>query len=411
MLQEKLLDKKPVSRLYFLLAMAHLLIAAFIGILIRWHFLHPIPYFNYNHWLHAHSHITFLGWIFLGLLAFINFYFEESAEFPRHKFKILVGWIVAVNAGMLIFFPIQGYGPISIFFSAVHMILAIYIFSLYNSFFKQQNTLGFQLIRWGFIFMIISGFGPVTLGPIVALGYKQTEWYDFAIYFYLHFQYNGFFTLTILGLIIHHLGKNHSLYLERIREPVIYGLVLAVLLTFFLSVLGSDPGLVFYLLGGLGAVIQIVIVILILITVLRYYTSFFQRDNVYINILLIISLTCLETKLYLQFLSGIPTIADYVFHDRNIIVVYLHLVLLGFLTSFLIGWWFKLNPSRMKTYFYWSILNYTLGFLGSETILLLYILKVFRNFVFPYQMLFFFSVFIFLGISGIATGYLYPKKM
>lgn len=401
-----MLNKTPVSRFYFLLAMAHLLIAALIGVMIRWHFLYPIPHFNYSHWIHAHSHITFLGWVFLGLMAFVNFYFEKSENFPRKKFIILAACMVVVNAGMLISFPIQGYGPVSIFFSAVHMILAIYIFFLYNPFLKQEGSMGYQLLRWGFIFMMVSGIGPLILGPIVAFGYKQTQWYDFALYFYLHFQYNGFFTLAILGLIIHHLEKQHPLFLENIRKPIVYGLVLAILLTYFLSVLGTKPPLAFYLLSGLGAVIQIVIVILILITILRYYTSFFHRENIYINILLVISLTCLETKLYLQFLSGIPAIADYVFHDRNIIILYLHMVLLGFITSFLIGWWFKLNPSRMKVHFYWSILNYMLGFLGSETILLLYILKVFRDFVLAYQILLFFSIFMFLGLGGIFIGFL-----
>jgi len=391
--------------------MAHLLIAALIGVLIRWYFLYNLPHFNYNHWIHAHSHLAFLGWVFLALMAFINFYFERSENFPVRKFKILAGWIVITNLGMLISFPIQGYGPVSIFFSSIHMLLGVYVFFLYHPFLKRQGSLGFQLVRWGFIFMIISGIGPLMLGPIVALGYKQTPWYDFAIYFYLHFQYNGFFTLAILGLIIHHLEKQQDpLFIENIRYPIVYGLALAILLTYFLSVLGSEPPLVFYLLGGLGAVIQIVIVMLILITLLRFYQSFFHHDNLYINLMLVISLTCLETKLYLQFLSGIPAIADYVFHNRNIVIVYLHMVLLGFITSFLLAWWYKLNPSGMKVYFYWSILNYLLGFLGSEIILLLYILNVFSNFILPYQILFFFSVFIFLGLAGIFTGYLNQKK-
>jgi hypothetical protein len=391
--------------------MVHLLIAALIGVLIRWHFLYTLPHFNYNHWIHAHSHLAFLGWVFLALMALLNFYFERSENFPVRKFKMLAGWIVIANLGMLISFPIQGYGPVSIFFSSMHMLLGIYVFFLYHSFLKQQGSLGFQLIGWGFVFMIISGIGPLMLGPIVALGYKQTPWYDFAIYFYLHFQYNGFFTLAILGFIIHHLEQQkNSLFLENIRNPIVYGLALAILLTYFLSLLGSEPPLVFYLLGGLGAVIQIVIVMLILITLLRYYQSFFHHDNLYINLMLVLSLTCLETKLYLQFLSGIPAIADYVFHNRNIVIVYLHMVLLGFITSFLLAWWYKLNPSGMKVYFYWSILNYLLGFLGSEIILLLYILNVFRNFILPYQILFFFSVFIFLGLAGIFTGYLKQKK-
>jgi len=386
--------------------MVNLLVAAFIGVLIRWHFLYPIPNFNYNNWLHAHSHITFLGWVFMGLIALIHVYYEKTDFFPDRKFRMLAWSILATNMGMLISFPIQGYGPVSIFFSAVHMILAIYIYSLFFPFLKRQSSLGFQFVRWGFVFMIISGIGPLALGPLVILGYKYTEWYDYAIYFYLHFQYNGFFALVILGLILHHMDHNHSLFLEKIRNPVVYGLVSAIVFTFFLSILGSDPALIFYLLGGLGAVMQVVIVILILITVLRYYVDFFHREHVYINALLIISLTCLETKLYLQFLSGIPAIADFVFQSRNTIVAYLHLVLIGFVTSFIIAWWYKLNTKPRRIYFSWSILNFIVGFVGSEIILLLYILKIFNGFELPFKILFFFSAFMLLGFGGIFAGFL-----
>jgi hypothetical protein len=386
--------------------MANLLVASLIGVLIRWHFISTIPHFNYAYWLHAHSHIAFLGWVFMGLIGLINLYLERLDHFPRRKFRILAWLVLAANAGMLVSFPIQGYGPVSIIFSAFHMILGIYIFILYAPFFRRQDSLGFRLIRWGFIFMILSGLGPIALGPIVALGYKLTIWYDFAIYFYLHFQYNGFFTLVILGLIIHHLDKDHTLYLEKINPAIVYGMVSAVLLTFFLSVLGNDPPLAVYLLGGLGAVIQIVVVILILVTVLRYYSSFFHRDHVYINILLILGLTCLEIKLYLQFLSGIPALAEFVFSNRNIIIVYLHMVLLGFITSFLISWWYRLNPVSMPVYFSWSILNFILGFLGSETVLLLLILGVFKNFSLAWQFLFLFSVFMLAGFTGIFTAFL-----
>jgi hypothetical protein len=386
--------------------MVNLLVAAFIGVLIRWHFLYPIPNFNYSNWLHAHSHLNFLGWVFLGLTGLILVYFEKFEHFPHRKFKLLAWLILITNAGMLISFPIQGYGPYSISFSTLHMILGIYIFVLFLPFFRQQNTLGFHLIRWGFLFMILSGAGPLALGPLVALGFKHTQWYDFAIYLYLHFQYNGFFTLVILGLITHHLGHKHSLFLEKIRYPVVYGLVFAILFTYFLSILGSDPPLIFYLLGGLGAVVQVVIVILILITVLRYYYDFFHRDHVYINGLLIISLSCLEIKLYLQFLSGIPAIADWVFDNRNTIVAYLHFVLIGFITCFLIAWWYKLNTEIRRIYFSWSILNFLLGFAGSEITLLLYIFNVFNGFDLPFNLMILFSVFMLLGLGGIFAGFI-----
>ena len=385
--------------------MANLLAASLIGVLIRLNDLFPIPHFNYVHWIHAHSHVAFLGWVFMGLIGLINVYLEKEENFPDRKFRNLAWFILLANIGMLVSFPVQGYGPVSIFFSAMHMAFGIYIFLSYRPFFRKYTGLGFRLVRWGFVFMIISGLGPLALGPISAMGHKESVWYDMAIYFYLHFQYNGFFTLVILGLIIHHLNRNNSLYLEKISAAIVSGLVAAVILTYFLSILGTDPPIVFYLLGGLGAVIQIVVVIMILITILRYYASFFHRENVYINILLVISLTCLETKLYLQFLSGIPALADFVFSDRNIIIVYLHMVLLGFITSFIISWWYRLNPVKMSIYFSWSILNYILGFVGSETILLLIILKVLNNLSFAWQLLLLFSVFMVAGFTGIFAGF------
>jgi len=404
------LRKTNVSRLYFLLGLVNLLVAAFIGVLIRWHFLFPLNHFNYRNWLHAHSHITFLGWIYMGLIALINVYFEKSDLFPHLKFKKLAWWILVTNIGMLIFFPIQGYGPIPIFFSSIHMILGVYIFYLFLPIFKAFKSLGIQLIQWGFIFMIISGIGPLTLGPILTMGLKGSDWYDFAIYFYLHFQYNGFFTLVILGLIVHHLERDRQIFLEKIRNPILYGLLLAIILTYLLSILGSDPPMIFYLLGGLGAVIQVVIVIFILVTILRYYSSFFHGYNLYINALLVVSLTALESKLYLQFLSGIPAIANWVFHSHHTIIAYLHLVLIGFVTSFIIGWWYKFHHYPKKTYFFWGILCFIIGFIGQETVLLLYILNLFKGFEFAYQLLLFLSIFLFMGIAGMFVGFIQKPK-
>ncbi|MBA4054858.1 MAG: hypothetical protein C0490_09115, partial [Marivirga sp.] len=43
-------------------------IASCIGLMLRWHFVSAISWLKYPYWLHAHSHIMFLGWIFNALM-------------------------------------------------------------------------------------------------------------------------------------------------------------------------------------------------------------------------------------------------------------------------------------------------------------------------------------------------------
>ncbi len=375
------------SGLYFILGLLNFVAIAIIGITIRWHLIHPIDGFNYINWLHAHSHVAFLGWVFFGLISLINLNFENDPRFPNRPFIRLAWPLVISNIGMLISFPIQGYGPVSIFFSSLHMAFGIVVFIQYARYFIEKNSLGIKLIKWGFFWMIISGLGPLALGPIILTGNRDTYWYDFAIYFYLHFQYNGFFILVILGLIINQLLKKRILYLTRFKNAIIIGMNAAVLLTFFLSTLSIDPPIIFNLLGGIGAAIQIVIIIFILLSILRQFGIFLSESGIFINVFLILSLAALELKLYLQFFSGIPAFAEWIFGSRNIIIAYLHLVLIGLVSTFIIGWWYKLKQYKESKLFKFGAIYYLAGFTGIEIVLLLMTIRVFDTIELAYQIL------------------------
>lgn len=392
-------DKQPKpSILYMKLALILFLLIGLIGILIRWHFLYPVPGFNYMNWLHAHSHVAFLGWAFMGLLALVSLFYEDDPSFPGMKLKNLAWLILAANAGMLLSFPAQGYGPVSIFFSAVHMALGIYGYILLVPVLHKNRSFGSGLINWGFIFMMISGFGPLALGPIVAFGLKSTHWYNDAIYFYLHFQYNGFFTLAIIGLICKYLERDEALIEKNKALKILAMIVTAVCLTFLLSLLSNNPPALFYFAGGMGAVLQVVVMNYILILILKRFQDFKSRIGIYTNILLVVSLAAFETKLWLQALTTIPVIADWVFAGRHIIIAYLHMVLLGFVSMFIIGWWHKLSARGETLKYGLGVISYFFGFLGMEVILLLLGLGVFANTVFPFEQLIIFSASVFIGV-------------
>jgi hypothetical protein len=57
-----------------------------------------------------------------------------------------------------------------------------------------------------------------------------------------------------------------------------------------------------------------------------------------VQAILHLSFICLAVKIILQFVSAWPVIAVLAYHQRNFVIAYLHLVLLGVISLFLIGW-------------------------------------------------------------------------
>ncbi len=386
------MDNLRSSKLAFKLGIGSLLIAGIIGLMLRWHYLNPIPGFLHKNWLHAHSHITFLGWVFLGLIALINYFFRNEENFPHKNFIFLIWLTVIANIGMLISFPIQGYGAVSIFFSAFHMVLGIYAFILYNKVFKSHNSFGIQLLRSAFVFMVISGLGPLALGPIITLGYRDTFWYEFSVYFYLHFQYNGWFSLAIFGIIFLSLGT------IKISRIWLYIINLSIVLTYLLSTLGIRPPAWVYYLGGFGALLQIIPFIYLLILLLKNYKLILPASRPFTNALLLISLMAFETKLYLQFFSSIPSIADWALHSKNIVIAYLHFVLLGFVSTFLIALWNKLIYEEDNRSFTLGTYFYIIGLAAIEFTLLFYAIGIFEGYLLPFRLLLVFSIVLTTGI-------------
>ena len=89
------------------------------------------PYFKQKKVLHSHSHFAFPGWITHTLMTLLVFYLQsKTADVQIHKYrKILLANLIC-SYGMLIFFIIQGYRMISIFFATVS-ILVSYVFGCF----------------------------------------------------------------------------------------------------------------------------------------------------------------------------------------------------------------------------------------------------------------------------------------
>lgn len=353
------------------IAIFNLLIVGIIGSLMRFYFLHPIPGFNLQFVLHGHSHLAFLGWVFMALYVLISYAYLPPKNLKSGKYPLLFMILQIANLGMLATFPWTGYAFWSIVFSTIHAVSTIYFAWIFirdvQPNLPQIHQVSFQFVKWALILMMVSNLAPFALGPISAIQGKNNL-YHLVIYFYLHFQYNGWFTFALLGLIL--------LLLERRgvctqTNYVKWGFNLklaAVFPAYLLSALWTEPGLVWNFLAGIVALVQLIGLAYLLYFIFGNLGSLISSDSFLQKVLLCCGILAISIQHILMFLSAFPALGKLAF-ARPIVIAYLHLVLVGFVSLCLFFLFLKMKfilesiTSKIGFYLFLG------AFLGTELIL------------------------------------------
>jgi hypothetical protein len=198
----------------------------------------------------------------------------------------------------------------------------------------------------------------------------NTNWYDFSIYFYLHFQYNGFFLFGIFSLFFNQLEKKNIRFQTQKAKTFGIALAAATVPAYILSTLWAKPGYLLNIIGAASGIVQCFCFVVLLILVRPFLTEVKRTFTHPSIILLIIALSGFGLKLLLQLVSAFPSIAEMAYELRPIVIAYLHLVLVGVITSFLLVWYLEekvigINVPKRTIYLY------IISFFGMETCLVL----------------------------------------
>lgn len=350
-------------RNYYSIPLLFFCLAAGIGLFLRWQFIDPTPGTRYPWFVHSHSHVMFLGWILNVLfLSFTEYHLSEKDRPQFLKYFLLLQ--VPVFA-MMISFPLQGYGMFSIIFSTVHTLataVAVAIFFRKTAG-RSETSLWFAKAAW--IFFLVSTAGPFSLGYLMANGMGTTVWYNLSIYYYLHFQYNGLFLFGVLGLFYQLLERHQISFDDARARRFGFWTAVACIPAYVLSALFAQPGIAFNLIGAAAALLQFYALYLFAIElrILRHPIRMKFRPAVYS--LCKVVLLFWVVKLILQFVSAHPYIAELAYALRPVVIGYLHLVLLGVITAFLLAWYMERGFVR-KRYAKFALWILTAGFLGTE---------------------------------------------
>ena len=387
------------------ICLINFLIAALLGLILRYYFIDSVD-LNYRFLTHAHSHIAMLGWVYLMLYTLIVHYFVPDKKPIYNR----LFWITEFSViGMLLSFPFQGYAAISITFSTLHIFCSYYFVYLIWKHQHISNLPTRYLLKASLIFMLLSIVGIWCLGPVIVVLGKSSAFYEIAIQFFLHFQFNGWFLIAVIALFFHIIrlkgSKSFRLFFTL--------LIVSTILTLALPINWYAPNSFFYWTNALGVVIQLFTLILFLKLIMPYQNTLSDHYTKLNLFVLGFSIFCFVLKSTLQLVSLIPEVSQTVYQHRNFVIGFIHLTMLGIISGFL--FFFILRSSLViNNYLLRSgIFTFLLGFSLTEIILIiqgsLFYLKsgFMPNY---YLLLFVFSLLIPLGIILIIINILSHKN-
>jgi hypothetical protein len=351
-------------------SLLNLSIVAFLGAIMRYKIGFELPVFEQKYLQEAHSHFAFAGWITHTLYFLLVRIFRSGL--PRIK-ELVYQRLILVNLlsayGMLVCFFIQGYGPVSLAFSTLSVVTG-YVFSWYAL--KDAGRLpadhpARNCIMAAIGFCLLSTLGTMVLSWMMASHHYDQNLYLGSIYFYLHFQYNGWFLFACIGIFMDSIkGFNPD---KKVARYSFLLFAIAAIPAYFLSTLWAHLPAWLYVLVVVAAFVQVAgwwfLVKLIRQNLDQLKTAFTKL----VLLLLLVVALALSLKLMLQLGSTIPIISKLAFGFRPIVIAYLHLVLLVIISGFLLAFLYgeeMIRPNRTARV---GILLFTAGAVLNETVL------------------------------------------
>lgn len=388
-----------------------LFIVAFLGVLMRYKIAFELPILAQKNIQHAHSHFAFSGWVTQVLMVlmvrYLSHYIAESKILKYNS----IFWLNIIGAYIMLFsFILQGYGFVSILFSTISIFVFVW-FAIW--FYIDSKEIPAQSLskKWflvALIFGVLSSIGTFNLAYMMATKQVTQDLYLSSIYFYLHFQYNGWFWFACIGLLVSILQNNQ--FFDKENSLILKLFTWSCIPAFLLSVLWLKLPLWLYTLAVIAAIVQLIAWYKL---VKLSYTIFKinPRISPFLKILFKGITYCVTLKLLLQLGSVHPVLSKLAFGFRPVVIAYLHLVLLAIISSFLLTFLYTNDLVHRSTKTIFFLIIFIVGIFLNELLLAIQGIFSFKYILIPYanELLFLISITLLIGITGMV--YFNQKKI
>lgn len=312
-----------------------LLLLAVLGTAMRYKIAFYLPWLPQKNVLNAHSHFAFSGWLTQVLMTLMVLYLlRQSPQINLRKYNTLL-WANLLTAwGMLLSFPWNGYGLYSIVCSTLSIFVSYFFAVIYwrDLNLLPQKNVTHLWFKASLLWNVLSSVGAFGLAYMMAAGIHREHLYLGAIYYFLHFQYNGWFFFVCAGLLY-----SFNTFNSKSSQRAFYLIAIACAPAYLLSILWAKLPAGAYSLAVVAALMQLAGWIIILDDVRKKRIELLQPLRPTVRVLMIFAAVAGTVKFLLQAGSLHPELAKLAFGFRPIVIGYLHLVLLGLLTIFIIA--------------------------------------------------------------------------
>jgi hypothetical protein len=337
---------KDRLRPWFFVALGFFCVAGCIGALLRLIYVVELPWLTFKPWLHAHSHVAMLGWLFPALLIVL---LGQDDRRPPRGFSVWMIISQALVLGMLFSFPVQGYGETSIACSIGQMIVGYVLIGQAWYATRHWPATGSRLLaRLAFTFQGVSTLGVWAMGPIMTSGLAGTEWYYWSIQWFLHFQFNGWFWFAAMA-IGSRWAERHGVDV-RIDGFTTALWVVSALVTFALVIAWSERLPIVLGINAAGVILQFWAAWRTLMAMRRARLEASVKTTRWMRILIGVMLLSMATKIGAQAAVSVPMVANMALTLRNYVIGFIHLNTLGSISALLFahalmrGWFDERQP-------------------------------------------------------------------
>ena len=291
---------------------------------MRYKIAFELPFIDQKNLQNAHSHFAFAGWVTQALMFFILDIFKKNLTTSQQKsYQNIMVFNLFICYTMIISFLFTGYGIYSIALSVLQMIIMLYYFYKSKIDLKKYGSSALNWILASYFFYIISAAGTFYLAYMAISKVMPQDQYLSSIYWYLHFQYNGWFFFACVGILLNQLMIKYEITLN----PNYFNfLFISCIITYGLSVLWYNLNPLLYVLIVFGAILQTVgfFGLLKQINIKRWI----YKEQLKISLFILFILSALIVKILLQLFSVIPAVSKWAFGYRPVVIAYLHLIML-----------------------------------------------------------------------------------
>ncbi|GGA94496.1 hypothetical protein GCM10011511_17240 [Puia dinghuensis] len=354
--------------------MVNLGVVAALGILLRYKATWSLPAVNYKYLLNAHSHFAFNGWVTTVLFTALVYMLVEAGGQLSKVYKMQF-WLNQVSSfGMLVSFTLQGYGAVSIFFSALSVVFYYWFAWQFSMDLLKVSLPGIvkACTRAALFFLVLSSAGPFLLGYSMSHELGDMNFYYNAIYLYLHFQYNGWFTFGVLALFFFSASRAGIVFPATSSRWFFWLMAGACIPAYTLSLLWTAPAGWVWMVAGVAGLAQWVALLVLTVLLWRSRGKWVLALRPMERLLWFCAYIAFGAKIKLQALSVIPFFGRLTFGYRPVIIAYLHLVMLCFVSFFMVGFLIRTGIFRMRRSLgHFGLGIWMTGVIGNEVLLLI----------------------------------------